>query len=214
MTGESTTDVPAGAAPPASPAPRRRPFPLRGALVEAALVVAVFAAVGAAAGWLWFRVWDPPQGTVVEGTWGYDNFRELGAVFSATGLYVVIGVLSGVLLGVLAALLCRRSELVTLVAVAAGSVLAGFLCYQVGLHFSPPDPNTLAAGLADGEQLPARLEVPGKSPYVAWPLGALLGLTVVYFLTTGVSAGIGQETREARRRESDDPAGLSRNQIG
>lgn len=210
---ESTTGVEggvqAGGPPPAHRAPEVRST-LRGAAVEALVALVVFAAVGAGAGWLWYRLWDPPIGTVLDGTWGYDNFDELGSVFSATGLYVVIGLLGGLLLGVLTALLCRRSELVTLLAVAVGGAVAGYLCYRVGLSLSPPDPTTLAAGLPDGESLPDDLTMPGRSPFVAWPLGALLGLTIVYFLTTGVSAGVG----EARRRDADDPRWLRRNQNG
>ena len=52
---------------------------------------------------------------------------------------------------------------------------------------------------ADLEKLDGNLTVTGRSPYVAWPLGGMLGLAVVYLL--GLSA------REVRRRE-DDPTWL------
>lgn len=197
MTGELSTGLPAGA-PPTGAAPWHRRPRLRGALVEALVAVAVFAAVGAAAGWLWFRVWDPPQGTVADGAWGYDDFRQVGAVFSATGLYVILGLTGGLLLGVLTALVCRRSELATLAAVAVGSALAAFLCYRVGLHLSPADPRTLAPGLPDGTRLPENLTMPGRSPFVAWPLGALVGVAIVYFTLPGAPAA----TRGLDRNQS------------
>ncbi|WP_323792720.1 hypothetical protein [Nocardioides sp.] len=171
---------------------RRRRFLGQGA--EFVLVLAVFAAVGAAAGWLWERWWSPITGVVVDGTWvaGYRpegdgfvfDFPSLENFFDGTAQYVVIGVLAGLVLGVVFSLLGRGSELVMLVAVVAGSALAGYVAYRLGTHLGPPDPTTLEAAAADGTTLPGDLTVEGASPFVAWPLGALIGLSVTYLLTT------------------------------
>ncbi|MGA8255967.1 MAG: hypothetical protein WB767_05260 [Nocardioides sp.] len=171
-------------------------------LAQALLVVAVFAGVGAACGWLWFTVWTPPSGGVQDGVWLYEDFASIGDVFDATALYVVVGVGVGALLGVLTAVLVRRAELLMLVAVLAGSALAAWLSYRVGLHLSAPDPTTLAAGLPDGTQLDGNLELPGRSPFIAWPLGALVGLAVTYFLTTTVAS--------TQQRDEYDPEWLQR----
>ncbi|CAN5321135.1 hypothetical protein BH09ACT12_BH09ACT12_03330 [soil metagenome] len=185
---------------------------LLGQVVEALLVLAVFAAAGLGAGWLWERWWTPTNGVVLDGTWvpGYRpegdlfvfDFPSLAGFFDGTAEYVVLGVGAGLVLGVLCSLLGRRSELVMLGAIVGGSVLASLIAYRFGTHLGPVDPTSLAAAADDGTSLSANLAIKGASPFVAWPLGALLGLCLTYLLTAASS--------EARRRESDDPRWMER----
>lgn len=197
-----TTDLPASETARASrrgPGRAARGVPAR-VVAESLAVVGVFAAAGGGAGWLWLRLWDPPRGTTQDHTWLYDDFPTIESVFSATGLYVVIGVLAGLLLGVLAAYLCRAPALVTLAAVAVGSVVAAYVTHAVGMQLDAPNPRLLALVVPDGTELPENLQVGGRSPFVAWPVGALIGLATTYFLTGTVSAGLG-----AARPFDDDP---------
>ncbi|MDO9458347.1 hypothetical protein [Nocardioides sp.] len=196
-----TTDLPATpavAAPPARPRPRRR---WRRIVVENLAVVAVFVAAGVGGGFLWSRLWDPPMGAVQDGEWLYLDYATIGHVFSGTALYVVIGVLGGLALGILAAFACRASEVVTLAAILVGSALAGYLAYRIGLERSPANPRLLALVLPDETVLPGALRVSGHSPFVAWPFGALVGLATTYLFTSGVSAG----ADNARRVELGGP---------
>ena len=55
---------------------------------------------------------------------------------------------------------------------------------RVGLHLSPPDPAVAAATAADGTPLPGHLVLTGRSPLLAFPVGALLGLAVAFFGVT------------------------------
>lgn len=165
-------------------------------LLQAIVVVAVFAAVGAAGGWVWYHLWDVPAGVAFQGRWVPREADEgLQAAFDGTAWYVVTGLVAGLVLGVLAALLARRSEVATLVAVVVGAAVAAWVAYRVGVSLSPPDPAPLARGADDYTPLPGALSISGRSPFVAWPLGGVLGLAVVYLL--GLSAG------EVRRREGD-----------
>lgn len=202
-----TTDFPAGTG--SSPAAtRRRPdwsrVPWRRLVLEHAGVLVLFAAGGALAGWVWQRWATVPQGVAFDGDWrlGYriegdffvgdnDWFQQ---AFGVVGTYVVLGAATSVVIGVVASLVCRRSEVVTLVVVAAGSVLAAVICYRLGLALGPPDPAGLARNAADGTIIQGDLAIKQHSPFVVWPLGSLIGLTMVYFLTSGVSAGMA-ETR-------------------
>jgi hypothetical protein len=176
----ATTTDEAAAAP---PAPTARPAWL-GAVLQGLAVVAVFAGVGALCGLLWFRLWDVPHGVVAGHQW-YTSETGLRADFSGTGLYVVIAVVAGLLLGALAAWRCDRSELVTLVAVVGGSILAGYLMLRVGYHRSAPDPHHLALVAKEGTKLDGALRVDSGPPKAAFPFGALLGLAVVYASTLG-----------------------------
>jgi hypothetical protein len=200
-----TTDVPAGGPRGAAPvtsrrAARPRPRPWRRIGLEVVAVLAAFAALGALGGYLWTRLWDLPTGVVQGGEWLYRDFPSYERIFSATAVYVVVGVLGGVLLGVVAAFVCRSPELVVLAAVAAGSALAAYVAFRVGVARSPVNPQLLALVVDDGTELRGRLDMPGRSPYVAWPVGALLGLGVTYLMRGAVDAGV-----EGARPFDDDP---------
>lgn len=183
-----------------------------GHVLEPLLVLLVFAVAGVGAGWVWERWWTPTIGVVIEGTWvpGYRmqgeqfvfDFPSLEGFFDATAQYVVLGVGAGLLLGVLCALLGRRSEIVMLGAVLGGSVLAGYIAYRLGVHLGPVDPTLLETRVDDATVLPAALDLEGASPFVAWPLGALVGLCVTYLLTSASAT--------SHRRETEDPRWLER----
>jgi hypothetical protein len=184
---------------PVQPAPIGRsresgPSPA-GAATRAAVLVVVAAGAGCLGGWLWWRWWAPaPEGRVFElldggTTWaptpaeaGYDQLS------AATPQYVVIGLGFGLLLGVLAAVLLRGRELVGLAALVVASGLGAFLMLRLGVHLSPPDPESLLADAAVGDRMPGAMAVSGWTPYLAWPFGALFGFLAVLVLVTERSA--------------------------
>ena len=166
-------------------------------IAQAGLVVAVFAVAGALAGVVWEWWWTPSVGVVIDHEWllGLSGLRS---EFSATGLYVVVASVAGLVVGALCALFLDRAELVTLVALLVGAVLAGWVMVQVGQALGPPDPRRLAETAADRTRLPSDLRIAGKSPYVAFPAGATLGLAVVM---------LGLSKRHADHRSGTAPTG-------
>ena len=147
-------------------------------IVQACLAVAACALAAALAGVVWEWWWTPSVGVVVDHEWLLD-LDGLRSEFSATGLYVVVASVAGLLVGALCGLFLDRAELVTLVAVLAGAALAGWVMVQVGHALGPPDPRQLAQTAREGTRLPSDLRIAGTSPYVAFPAGATLGLAVV-----------------------------------
>ncbi len=148
-----------------------------GLLREVVLVLLLFGLGGLVGGALWRWLWTPVSGTVFEGVWyPATNTSE----FSATGLYVLIALGLGLVLGVLSALVTDRRELLVLGLVVVGSLLAAWLMLLVGGLGMPADPTALAATTANRTELPSTLTVRGWSPYVAFPTGALVGLCVVF----------------------------------
>lgn len=148
-------------------------------LRDVALVVAGAALLGALCGVLWELWWTPPTGLVRDHVW-YPDGDGVQQLFSGTGLYVMVGLTGGVLLGAVCAWLFDRVELVTLAAVAVGSVLAAWLMYEVGTALAPPDPTVEARSADDYTELPGTLKVDGKGAFVAFPAGAMTGITVVF----------------------------------
>lgn len=150
---------------------------------QAIAVVAVFAVAGVVAGVVWFQLWSPASGVVSDGQWFTDE-DGLRDAFSGTGLYVVVAVVVGFLVGAVTAFLFDRSELVTLVATLAGGALAGLVMLRLGLHWSPADPEVLARTAEDGTRLRSNLEVDLPHAWLAFPGAALVGLAVVFLTTT------------------------------
>ncbi|MGH3346802.1 MAG: hypothetical protein ACRDO4_07450 [Nocardioides sp.] len=146
---------------------------------DVVVVLAGCAAAGALAGVVWEAWWTPPIGVVRDQGWYVDLF-ESRDLFSATALYVVVGVLAGLLVGAASAFFVDRVELVTLATVVVGSVLAAWLMLQVGSALAPPDPAVLARTAADDTRIPGTVEVSGNWPLGAFPAGALLGVAVIY----------------------------------
>ena len=155
---------------------RPRALPVLGPV----LVVLAFALGGVAAGFVWERLWSPPSGVVVDHRWGPADAVALQQEFSGTGWYVVVAVVTGLLLGLGAALLADRTPVLTLAAVVGGAALGAWLMLRGGVALGPADPQRLAATAEDGTRLPAQLSVSGWSPYGALPLGALVGLILVF----------------------------------
>jgi hypothetical protein len=151
---------------------------------QALATLAVFAVVGAGAGWAWFRLWDVPSGVVAGGRW-YTDEAGLRDDFQGVALYVVIATVSGLVLGILAAWAFDRAELVTLAAVIAGSVVAAYLMLRVGTHLSPGDPHELARTAQDGDKLSGALRVRSWAPRGSFTFGALVGLGLVYAVSIG-----------------------------
>jgi hypothetical protein len=152
--------------------------------IQVAVTIAAFAGAGALGGWLWYHLWTPPSGVVVDHQWFPDPAEAgLRADFPGTGWYVVVALVAGLLLGAACAYVLDRSELATLAAVAAGAALAAWLMLEVGMHLSPPDPDVLARTAEDGTELQGRLHVSRLPPKLSFPVGALLGLALVYLLT-------------------------------
>lgn len=161
----------------------------------------VLPVAGVLGGVLWETLWRPPQGVVVRHQWFQDQLA-LGADFSATGWYVVVAFVVGTVVTSVLAWLLPGRELLTLLAVLAGALVAGWAMYHVGHALGPPDPEALARTAERGATLPDDLTLGGleraprylpldTSALLALPAGALLGLAGTALTTDG---------RVARRR--------------
>lgn len=155
----------------------------RGSALWAVGILAVLAAAGVGAGLLWRSSVDIPHGVVLNHQW-YPDPWDPGqrAAFSATGSYVLISLVAGIVLGLLAAVLSRAAELVTLGAVLVGGLLAAWLMLVVGLHGAPPDPQLAAAHAANGTRLSGTIARPGAAAFVTWALAAVAAVGAVFLI--------------------------------
>jgi hypothetical protein len=188
---ERVSEVPLEHQPAAGRAWRDSPVPF------VAAVLATYVLVGLAAGWVWRELWEPAEGVVVQHQW-FATGAGLREDFSGTGLYVLIATGAGLALGVLFAILGGVRPVVTLVACLVGSVLAGWLMLTMGQWLGPADPQGLAKDLDDGATLPSALRVSGLTPLLAFTLGTLGALALVFTVFQGNSS---------ERRFDEEPRG-------
>jgi hypothetical protein len=147
-------------------------------------VVATYALVGVFGGWMWHELWQPATGVVFEHQW-YADGEGLRQEFSGTGLYALVAVGLGLVLGVVFAFVGGSRPLLTVCLCLVGSLLAGWLMREVGQWLGPPDPQVVASTADDGDQLPSALRVSGLPPLFAFAVGSLLALGAIFTLFGG-----------------------------
>lgn len=172
-----------------------------------AVPLALAGALGALGGWLWWQWWAPaPKGRVFETpdgpVWFPTPFDPgIARDFGGTATYAVLALLLGLLLGLVGAVVARHRAVLGLVTVGLASILAAVVMVMVGVSQSPPDPQERADQVDIGTKLPGHLHVTASeiglwdwvadlvgdddrrlelpTPYLVWPVGALLGYLVV-----------------------------------
>lgn len=196
-----------------------------------AVPVVLGVALGAAGGWLWWAWWGPaPDGKVYDTaagpTWYPDPFDPgITRDFSGTADYVVIAIGLALLLGLVGGWLARDRAVPGLVAVGVATIIAAALMTFVGTAQSPADPQAKADDVAIGTELEgnlalaqAEVDLPDgladlfndddgvvhvTTPWLAWPVGGLLGYLVV-MLALNSTAASGERPRPGQ--PSAEPA--------
>ena len=162
-------------------------------------VLALAAGVAALGGWLWWKWWSPaPPGQIYQrqdksfGWYATPLDPGQAHVASATFEYVVVGFGLALLVGVATAALGRNRPLTALAAVLVAGGLGAYLTWQVGTWISPPNPARYADAahfkkLVDGKPAvyPGSIGVSGWTPYLAWPVGSLLGYLGIMLSISG-----------------------------
>jgi hypothetical protein len=169
-------------------APRRD----RATLVKQTLIIVVtFMVVALVCAWIWHAWWAPgPTAVVVDKKPYYEPDEE----FRGTGLYMVVALVGGLVLGLLFSFLFEQDEVATLAAVVVGGVVAGLLMAWVGHHLGPENAADVARHTADFEKIDGDLHAGPLAAYVAFPGGAVLGSVAVLVTFT-------------RRRLKTEPTG-------
>lgn len=177
--------------------------------------VVLGALLGAAGGLLWWAWWGPaPQGkvydTVAGKAWYPDPFDPgITRDFSGTATFVVVAFALALVLGLVGGWLARHQAVAGILAVLAGAGLGVLAMTLLGESLSPPDPASLVASHQVGDVMPGHLAVAGWTPYLAWPVGALLAYLVLMLSfspavpTTDAQASAGSSRPE---QPSDAPA--------
>ncbi len=156
---------------------------------------------GLVGGWVWESRWTPATGVALDQTFVLDG-QGAPVDFSGTASYVAWALAVGVVAGLLAGLVTRDRELLTLVVLLVSTAVGGWLMAQLGQALGPPDPGPMAATLDDFTPLTSDLRVHGAAPLLALPAGGLLGLATAYVGEVAI--------RLVRQPDAEAPATLDR----
>jgi hypothetical protein len=213
----ASTPAPTG---PPSPFASQYPVEERGSstverLVYAGICIAAALVLAIPAAWVWASLADPPSAklTATGLMFGETSFDQVTRI---TLLFVVVGLVGGLLMGLVASYFGRRHGLVAVVAILVASWVAATMTVWFGIHvFGPDHPVDFIAlfnattkkrtemlhDFSQGDELVSTLALTSPVGLIAWPLGAMLG-------TLG-GASLWPRTHKAPAPAADEPTEMS-----
>ena len=139
-----------------------------------------FAAAGVPAAFVWAWLAEPAQWVVSDGKL-FLTEANAGGQFDVLVIFTIIGFVLALVFGILTERLARPNRWQTVFALALAAVAAAIICWQLGIVLGPPAPGE-TPGLKSGDLVAAQLKVDALAPFLAWPLGAVLGYTLSFYL--------------------------------
>ncbi len=138
------------------------------------IALAVFAALGLLAGWVWAR-WAEPAGYVVTSHGAVMGELQAGQRFGVDADYSALAGAGGLLAGSLLGWRQGRLGWVQPVVVALAAGLAAVIAWRLGVTLGPPPPAQALKGAQLGDLVPEELDVHAKGLLLLWPIAALVG---------------------------------------
>ena len=146
-------------------------------LVAGVFTAAVVVLLGAPLGLIWSAV-APHSHVAVEAGAAYIADAESEVFIAGDGWFLGLTLLVGVLTGVVAWLVARRSGPFVVVGLAAGGLLAAYVASKVGIRIGQ---DTLKAAVHSGRPgtYVSNIALQTKTAIAAWPLGAIAAFAVL-----------------------------------
>lgn len=136
-------------------------------------LVALAIALGSIAGFVWVRVVTPPAYVVQPDGHATIAQRDLGTIVAADAVFVILGLVGGLVLGVFAWLWFRRHGFVSGLAAVGAGLLAGMTCWTVGGLLEPPPFVERLAQAQPGEVVPLDVTLHAPSALAVWAFAAV-----------------------------------------
>jgi hypothetical protein len=141
----------------------------------------VYLLLGLAAGVIWWLVTPVPHYAVADGQVSMDSVQLMTRV-DADVSYILIAAVIGLISGALLSLPRRSNQVISLVAIAVGSSVAGLVMWKFGELLSPDNLQAMASKLEAGQELPIPLRLQAKSALLSFPAGALFAANAVLWV--------------------------------
>ena len=148
--------------------------------------VAGLLVLGVVSGFVWILLANPAEWEVTDNGIILTEDGSKGR-FGVIVTFVLIGIVVAFLWGLIAGLRLHAVGWLLVPVFAIAAVLAGVLAWRIGVAFGPPDPASVT-GASMGDKLPQRLAVDAVTPFLIWPIFALLGLLFATYSTGNADA--------------------------
>lgn len=165
-------------------------------VLDIALVVGWFVAVGVLAAFIWWQVTPLAEFTRTPTNAQMDE-GQLGRQVSTDGWFFTVAAVGGLASGIVLLALRRRDPIAMVVLVTLGGVLASWLMVRIGLWLGPADPVHALRGVPVGDKVPMQLKPHAGGVRFVWPVAALVG-------ALGVLWGLDEKRTELDRLTSTD----------
>ena len=137
--------------------------------------------LGVVAGLLWLWLADPAEWQVTAQGTILDEQAAKGR-FGVIVTFVIISIVIAFVWGLLAGRALSQRGWIMVPVFALVSVAAGLIAWKVGAILGPPDPATVK-GVKIGGTIPQQLTVDAVSPFLVWPIFALVGQFLAVYLS-------------------------------
>jgi hypothetical protein len=152
---------------------------LRGNLTTLVMTVLALALLGVVAGFVWSAL-SPTSQYVMTDTGPQLADLETQTLIQADGWFAVVGLVCGLLCGVAAYVLARRTPIAALLGLAGGGLLAGYVALLVGSSAK----GTIQAAGPSGVTMTTSLGLTAHGVLFVWPVAATGIFWVVEFVAT------------------------------
>lgn len=171
--------------------PQVETVPRRSLLLRSLVLFGTTLVVGGLSGWLWPAVTRLPGYTVQADHSAVTSERGLTEFINGDVTYCAIGLVVGLGLGLVAWRAYGRRLGWPVVPIAmAAALLAGLLCWIIGVQVGPHDFDQRLAAARVGEVVPIDLQLRARVAIVVWALGACVPLLVITTLAHDPDDGV------------------------
>lgn len=169
MTSPDVTTTPFADGPPAEASVDAKAAGLLG------LCLALGAALGPLAAWIWVSIADPPTVALAADGGLYLGEQALDQQSGVTLWFLVIGGCFGVVAGLVVCWFGRRSGWWSVVGVLALCTVGAVVSRYVGVHVLGSDPQVAAGDAHVGDLVQLGVQLDTWVAYLGWPIGGLIG---------------------------------------
>jgi hypothetical protein len=193
------------------PAPGRRPataWQHRAPLLRGILLYLIACLMlGGVAGLVWHATTSLPTYRInADGSAGMSE-RGLTSVFSSDATFCLIGLVTGLLLGLLAWWWFSRRPVAVVVLAAAGAALGALACWWVGVLIGPAGFAIRISGAKSGDEVPVDLALRTWVPLLVWLFAGLLPVLVISMVKWDGAERLRHGGSRRRRLHQDATAG-------
>lgn len=147
-------------------------------------LVAAMLVVGAVGGYVWAQLAHPAEWEVQSS--GSIVLTEVAArdQYTVIMVFMAVGAIGSLIWAWLTSLVLREVgwRLTPLVILATAA--AGVIAWRLGIVLGPDGPLAAVHPVA-GDKLPSKLAIDGVAPFLAWPIGGLVGVVGATWLSRG-----------------------------